>query len=113
MAFSEHERMRVAQIVERYIQTRRPVTNLRPTLDIKYRIKGQAIEFYEILQAWKGDTIENAIAKTRYVRSRKLWKLFWRRADLKWHKYQPHPELDTLEEVLAVVDCDEYGCFFG
>jgi hypothetical protein len=35
------------------------------------------------------------------------------RADLKWHVYDPAPEAASIEEFLAVVDKDEYACFFG
>jgi hypothetical protein len=37
----------------------------------------------------------------------------WQRADLKWHSYQPSPEVASVEEFLDVVQHDEYGCFFG
>lgn len=40
-------------------------------------------------------------------------KVCWLRADLKWHRYAPVPEVGTLEEFLAVVEEDEYGCFWG
>jgi len=34
-------------------------------------------------------------------------------ADLKWHRYDPDPEVKSIEEFLALVEKDEYGCFFG
>lgn len=35
------------------------------------------------------------------------------RADLKWHRYIPHPITLNLEEALRVMDEDANGCFFG
>jgi len=35
------------------------------------------------------------------------------RRDLKWHGYEPAPEVHTLEALLHVVDRDEHCCFFG
>ena len=35
------------------------------------------------------------------------------RRDLKWHGYEPTPEVHSLEAFLNVVDRDEYCCFFG
>jgi hypothetical protein len=35
------------------------------------------------------------------------------RADLKWHKYPPKPEVPTIEAFLALVEEDEYACFYG
>ncbi len=58
-------------------------------------------------------TIEHAIAKATHQRSKRMWKLYWQRADLKWHGYQPVREVQPLEQFVAVVDEDAYGCFFG
>jgi hypothetical protein len=57
--------------------------------------------------------IEEAVAKSTYVKTQGVWKVYWQRADLKWHRYDPMPEVDSLEEFLALVDRDEYACFFG
>jgi hypothetical protein len=40
-------------------------------------------------------------------------RVFWPRANLKWHRYQPSPEVASVEEFLDIVQDDEYGCFFG
>ena len=57
--------------------------------------------------------IEEAVAKATYVKSRGIWKIYWQRADLKWHRYDPGPEVKTLEEFLEVLEKDEYACFYG
>jgi hypothetical protein len=41
------------------------------------------------------------------------WKIYWQRADMKWHAYPPHPEAVLFDEFLAIVDEDEHGCFWG
>ena len=53
------------------------------------------------------------MAKATYVRSQNIWKVYWQRADLKWHSYDPDPEVDSIEDFLSVVDADKYACFFG
>lgn len=57
--------------------------------------------------------IEGAIAKGTYEKIRKIWKLFWMRADLKWHSYPPFPESKSLEEILEVIEQDLHACFLG
>ena len=57
--------------------------------------------------------IEEAVAKATYVKSKKVWKVYWQRADLKWHRYDPHPEVNSIEEFLDVVERDEHCCFYG
>ena len=35
------------------------------------------------------------------------------RADLKWHRYEPLPEVDAIEDFLLTVEEDDHACFFG
>ena len=53
------------------------------------------------------------MARATYVKRQSLWKVYWQRADLKWHLYEPVPEVNTLEEFLRIVEADEYACFFA
>jgi hypothetical protein len=57
--------------------------------------------------------LEHPIAKATYDKSKRNWKIFWRRADLKWHGYTPNSEVASIEEFLAIVEKDEHGYFFG
>lgn len=60
-----------------------------------------------------GEIIEEDIARIQWVRARKIWKIYWKRADLKWHRYDPHPEAANLAEALRIIDEDACCCFFG
>lgn len=115
MTLNELERHRFEKPVKAYIAGRRPPPHIRSELDIGYRFKGQSVEIFEVRPAWRqpGQTIEHSVAKATYVKSRKIWNIFWQRADLKWHRYEPNPSVSTIEDFLAVVDRDQYGCFFG
>jgi len=115
MAFSEFEIKRVEKIVGKFIEKRRPAPHIRKELDLGFRLKNQSVEIFEIRPAWRnpGKIIESDVAKATYVKTKKLWKVFWQRADLKWHRYDPKPQVKTIEEFLAIVDRDEHACFFG
>ena len=116
MAFSEFEKKRFEQITSRYIEGRRPPPHIRSELDLGFRVTGQSIEIFEIRPVWRGDpkeTIEIRVAKATYVKTQKAWKIYWQRADLKWHRYDPGLSVPSLEEVLAIINQDEYGCFYG
>ncbi len=115
MAFSDLERRRHERDLSRFVDARRPPPHIRPELDFGYRIAGQSIELFEIRPDWQDHTVilESSFAKATWVATRKRWRIYWKRQDLKWHGYEPHPEAATLEEVLAVVGRDEYACFFG
>ena len=48
--------------------------------------------------------------KITCVKSQNLWKLYWMRADLKWHLYEQFTDLDKL---LEEVKTDPHHCFWG
>lgn len=115
MALTELERKRVEKAVDAFLDKRRPPPHIRPQLDIGYRISGQSIELFEIRPRWKepNEKMEHPIAKATYVKSTALWKVYWQRADLKWHSYEPTPQVGSIEKFLALVDEDKHACFFG
>ena len=115
MAFSDLEQKHCERELARFMEQRRPPLHIRSQVDLGYRIHGQSIEVFEVRPAWRDPTskTETPIAKVTYVRTKDRWRVFWMRADLKWHRYNPSPEVPSLQESLDIVDRDEYGCFFG
>ena len=115
MTLSEFEIKRCEKLIADFIERRRPPARLRKEVDLAFRVNGQSIEIFEIRAHWtgKGKPIEHPIAKATHNKSKRNWKVLWQRADLKWHSYEPHPEVDTIDGFLAVVEKDEHGCFFG
>ena len=48
--------------------------------------------------------------KLTFVKASGLWKLYWKRADLKWHLCETY---DSLEAAANEINKDPRGCFFG
>lgn len=115
MAFTKSEIEKYENLVAAFIEKRRPPVDIRDKIDIGFRIKGQSIEIFEIRSHYKNADIkiEEAVAKTTFVRSQQVWKVFWMRSDLIWHVYQPKPEVRTLTKFLDLVHEDTCGCFWG
>ena len=115
MALSELEITLCEKPLAAFMRKRRPPVHIRDKLDLAYRIKGQSIEIFTIRPHWEDASrkTEEAVAKATYNRKANIWKIFWQRADMKWHGYQPHLEAESVEEFLYVVDKDDHGCFFG
>jgi hypothetical protein len=115
MSVSEFEIKRIEKIMDSYLEKTRPPAHIRNELDIGYRIQNQSVEIFEIRPAFKrpNEKIEHAIAKTTYVKRSGKWKIYWMRADLKWHKYEPFPEAGNLEGFISIIEDDHYGCFYG
>ena len=115
MPFTEFEKRRYAKIVEAHVQTRRPPPEIRDEVDLSFRIENQSVEVFEIRPRFERpkEKSESSQIKATHVRKSNIWKIYWKRADMKWHRYEPHPEADTLERVMEILDEDEYCCFRG
>ena len=115
MAISEFEIKRCEKEMEKFLEARRPPPSIRHELDMSYRIDNQSIEIFSIRPDWQdpNKTMEESHAKATFVKSKGIWKIFWQRADLKWHSYEPAPTVRHLEEFLEIVKSDQHACFFG
>ena len=115
MALSEFETARAKKVMDDFLARRRPPPNIRPKLDLGYRISGQSVEIFEVRPAWNSpnERVEGAVAKATFVRTQKVWRIYWQRANLKWYAYEPVPEVSSLPAFLAVVEEDAYACFWG
>ena len=105
----------IIEIMENHLEKIRPREEIRSQLDIGYTIEKQSIILNEIRPVWRDPSVykEYGFAKTTYVKSKNVWKVYWMRADLKWHPYDPKPEVKTLQQFLKIVDEDKYHCFKG
>ncbi|MDN4502722.1 DUF3024 domain-containing protein [Alteromonadaceae bacterium BrNp21-10] len=115
MAISEFEIKRCERELAKFMAAKRPPVHIRKELDFGYRIEDQSVELYEIRPEWRNpeNIMHLPFAKTTYIKTKKVWKIYWQRQDLKWHRYEPTPEVKYFEEFLAIVSEDENACFFG
>ena len=115
MSLSEIELKRIKKAIDAFMALRRPHPTIRSQLDFGYRIVGHSVELFEIRPQWNDESkiLHRPFAKMMYVRSKNHWKLFWQRADLKWHSYPPAPLAKSIEEALKIVSEDDHCCFFG
>lgn len=116
MAFTEHELAEhTLTLEEHFWSRRRPPLHLRDKIREGQRFDDQAIELFFVRPAYNrpGEFTESPIAKVQFVRAKNIWRIFWQRADLKWHRYPPYPEAQSLTAALAIIHQDSNGCFFG
>lgn len=115
MAFDSLESADLKEILDNYIEKIRPPEEIRKKLDYNYKIQNQSIILIEIRPLWNNPNkiIESPFAKTTFIKRKKVWKVYWMRANLKWYLYDPKPEVTTLKKFLNLVEKDEYHCFFG
>lgn len=105
----------IIETMENYISRVRPPEEIRDQLDIGYEIDNQSIILTEIRPRWDNpsEVYARGFAKATYIKKQGLWRIFWLRADLKWHTYRPNPVVKQLQDFLDIVDEDEYACFKG
>jgi len=115
MAFTAPQTADIEAAMADFLARRRPPEHLRDKVDLAWRIEGQSVVILSIRPSWRDESqkIEEPAAKATYVRSVNRWRIYWQRADLKWHGYVPHPEAVFFEEFLAAVDEDKHCCFWG
>ena len=87
MALSEFETKKVKKMVAQFVEKHRPPQNIRNKLDLAFRVEGQSVEIFEVRPVWRepAKKMECAVAKATCVKTQRIWKVFWQRADLKWH----------------------------
>ena len=115
MTLSEFEIKKVKNAAEAFLAIKRPPPHIRKQLDIGCRIDNQSVEIFEIRPDWRDESVilEHSLAKATYVKTQKVWRIYWQRADLKWHSYEPVATVKTIEEFFDAVVDDSCGCFWG
>jgi hypothetical protein len=105
----------IIEVMENFLERERPSENIRPQLDIGYKIEKQSIIISEIRPQWDNPDafFEFPVAKATYVKAKNHWKVFWRRANGNWDAYAPNPVVATLQDFTTLVEEDEYSCFWG
>ena len=57
--------------------------------------------------------LRHDVAKFRWVETRREWQLYCQFRDLEWHGYEPRPSAPTFEGLVAEVEADPTGIFWG
>ncbi len=115
VAFSEIELKRIDETVGDLCRRCSPPEHANQ-LRCTYDIDGHAVPIFEERPPWDdspGEWIRLGVARLRYYRSRNEWQLYWMRADLQWHLYEPADPSPDLAKLVSIVDEDEFCCFFG
>jgi hypothetical protein len=101
--------------IQELIETLRPPIEQRSKIDIGYSFEKNTLEIFEIRPSWIDESVktQTEVAKAKYVKSRKIWKIYWMRANQKWELYPYAPEVKDISEFFEIVKEDEFACFFG
>lgn len=115
MAVDNLQVLDIIEVMEAFLERKRPPEHIRPKLDIGYKIEGQSIIIHEIRPFWNDATkiIYSEVAKATFVKAKNHWKVFWLPSDLKWNAYDPKPTVKTLKEFVTLIEEDKHASFWG
>ena len=102
--------------VQRWCRTRVP-DHVRDEVRIEADVAERHLTIVECRPPWRADFgpewTRFPIARLRYTKATRLWSLYWRDRNLKFHEYDRVPPSPSVEELLAEVDRDPTAIFWG
>lgn len=101
--------------IKKMIEEMRPPAHIRDDLDIGYSFQNNTLELFEIRPIWDNmkEKIQSPFSKTKYIKSKGIWRIYWMRASGKWELYEPDPEVKDISDFFVIVKEDKHACFFG
>jgi len=115
MAFTESETQKIHKAMNAFFELCRPSEKIRNDYDYGYKIERQSVVLFEIRNSLqkKKEKVFPTIGKATYVRTENQWRVYWERADFKWHSYTPAPKVKQFNQFLKLIMEDKHHCFFG
>ena len=114
MALSELQHAHIDRLFTVYCRDD-PRPEVRAQLRHGFRVDGNSVELFESRPAYvpPHDWRDSGVAKFRYVHGRGVWQLLCQHRDLRWHRYRRLPEAPSIDRLLAEVEADPTGIFWG
>jgi len=102
--------------VERWCRARVP-EQVRVQVRVEVDVADRHLTIVECRPPWRADLgtewTRFPIARLRYTKGTRLWSLYWRDRNLRFHSYDRVPATTSVEDLLAEVDRDPTAIFWG
>jgi hypothetical protein len=89
----------------------------RDTVRLEHELHRNTITIVECRAPWRADFgpewTRSPIAQLRYDDQKGTWSLYWRDSRERWLAYEGPPPADRVAPLLAEIDADPHGCFWG
>lgn len=114
MALSEFEKKRIEKIFTDYCQSKIP-PHVRDKIRIEFQIRGDEVSLFECRAPWRGEGEWTSMKVARFKKDHKTetWLLYWADRNDRWKPYPPLPYHRDIEKLLAEVEKNETGAFWG
>ncbi len=83
---------------------------------LSYTFRGNSVTIWENRVPWTPAMTEwttSAVAQFRYNPKAATWMLYWRDRNSRWHLYERLRPSKNIDHILAEVDRDPTGIFWG
>ena len=100
--------------VRRYCDTKIPA-QVRDEARIEVDVDGTAVTILDCRAPWQPDVVEwsrSPVAQLRYNPAAEVWTLYSADRNGRWRRYD-ELEPGTVDNLLAELDADPYGTFWG
>lgn len=113
MPFSELELARLTKILTAWSED--VPHRVRDQLRHGFRIGANDVVIFESRPHFQPphNWFDHDVAKFRFVRAAKEWRLYCRFRDLRWRAYEPLPSASTFDALFAEARRDPTGIFWG
>jgi hypothetical protein len=102
--------------VKRYCDNKIPAEH-RDEIRIEFDVRGKNISLFECRPPWRPDFgpewTRQPIAQLRYEPDADHWRLYYADRNSRWHHYDLVEPATPLGELLAEIDDDPTGTFWG
>jgi len=102
--------------VERWCRARVP-EQVRDQVRVEVDVADRHLTIVECRPPWRTDLgtewTRFPIARLRYTKGTRLWSLYWRDRNLRFHSYDGVPATTSVEDLLAELDRDPTAIFWG
>jgi hypothetical protein len=114
MPLSEFEKERVERIFSAYCAMKAP-HHISDQFRVEFELRGEEVKLFESrpFPLDKSQWISHKIARFKKDRESNCWCLYYADRNERWHSFEPYPSDKDIEKLLAEVEKDMSGIFWG
>ena len=114
MALSEFEKKRIEKIFAAYCEKKVPL-HVQDRFRVEFEIRGDEVKLFESRPHWQEQSIwvANKVARFKKEAQTNCWQLYCADRNGRWHLFAPHPASCDIEKLLAEVENNSTGIFWG
>ena len=109
----------VKNLVEKKLDTflgNRVPPDVADKIRLSYTFRGNSVTIWEHRAPWTKNMLEwsaSAVAQLRYNPKAQMWMLYWRDRNTKWHEDEGVAPVKKLDLMLAELNRDPTGIYWG